>query len=672
MAEPEYLTFTGVVIKNLHTDRILASLTPEQIKYATYLGLASWAGFPIILSQVSVESPAIHEFLSAFFSTYPADALEAATAAPGSPLYYLLEYAAHFYSNSGNYLGFGDTKYIPRVSRAELAELLTPYPAVAALFESTADAIYSTDPSVLSLGWPPNNTTAYYSPRDFSEAEQTAIDAILKQAKISVNNTVIAREPTRYNVKTLSIAIDDTGVQLGEYNGLPVVVTKGWHSSALEKVNKWLTLARDAALNPIEAEALTHLIAHNETGDIAEHIAYSDSWVKDGDPIVESYIGVIECYRDPSGVRCEWEGWVAAVDPEESRFLHLFVERSADILRLLPYPPAYERPSFVPPSYNAINVLTACRKWLPAGINVPNYDEIRLSRGFKNVSLPNVILAVRPPRFSFVPDEVLPGFLEDWAGTRALGVAAHELYGHGSGTLLTEADIAKGVPDLLNPGRNVTTFWAEGETYQTVFGSIGPAYEEARAEATALHLSFKDEVLELFGIPPERRRRFKVNAAYLMLHGSIAQLGCYSPEVCQWKQAHTRARFAVLRAVLNWGRGATTVQKVDGKFKLFIDADNFDAVIDAVEKLVVHLNYYKSARLPEQAKEFFSGLTSIDEFWLEVRAQAAPIRLPRGIQSGATIVKKGDELTLVGQTKEEVTTIEFIRSNLQNIRIASE
>jgi dipeptidyl-peptidase-3 len=309
---------------------------------------------------------------------------------------------------------------------------------------------------------------------------------------------------------------------------------------------------------------------------------------------------------------------------------------------------------------------------LPAGINVPNYDEIRLCRGFRNVSLPNVILAVRPTRFSFVPDDVLCGFLDDWAGTRALRVAAHELYGHGSGTLLTQGDVAKGASDLVNPGRNVTTFWAEGEVFQTVFGSFGPPHEEARAEAAALHLLFKDEVIKLFEIPLEPPPRFRVNAADLMVHGSIAQLACYSPEVSQWKQTDTRARFAVLRAVLIWGRGVTTVQKVEGTFMSFINAANLDAVITAVEQLVVHLNYYKAARLPQQEKEFFSALTSIDDFWLEVPAQAASIRLPRGIQSGATIIKNGDELTLVGQTKAEVTIIEFIRSNLQAIRIGSE
>ena len=52
-----------------------------------------------------------------------------------------------------------------------------------------------------------------------------------------------------------------------------------------------------------------------------------------------------------------------------------------------------------------------------------------------------------------------------------LNVATHELYGHGSGDLLKkEAVVGQKVPDLLYPGKFVSTYYEEGETYQSVFG----------------------------------------------------------------------------------------------------------------------------------------------------------------------------------------------------------
>jgi dipeptidyl-peptidase-3 len=371
-------------------------------------------------------------------------------------------------------------------------------------------------------------------------------------------------------------------------------------------------------------------------------------------------------------MRCEWEGFVAAVNPEESRFLHEFVEKSEVVLSLLPYPKAYERASFVPPSYNATDILTFCSSAVPVGINIPNYDEIRLSKGFKNVSLSNVLPAVMPDQFNFLTDDVLPGFLEDFGDVRKLGIAAHELYGHGSGTLLKEADVVAGIPDLLNPSVNVRTFYAEGETFQQVFGPASSSYEECRAEATSLHLAFKDEVLELFGVPLERRFRFKVNSTLLMLRNALEGLVSYAPEVREWKQAHSRARFAVLRSVLIWGRGSLSVKKVEGKFKLTLDSAKFDGVVDAVELLVKHLNYFKATRLPEQGSEFLGMLTSLDDFWMEVRSQAMAVRTSRPIVCGPTVVKDENGLTFVNPKNPEPTTLDVVLSVTRNVKIASE
>jgi dipeptidyl-peptidase-3 len=262
MTAEQFLLKTGIEVGDLHVEKVISTLTPQQLNYATYLSLAGWAGFPILAAQTSREALKVHAFLTALIQTYPRDALQAAQ--PGTPLFFLVEYAAAFYYNGANYLGFGDSKFIPQIPKEELVALVASYPEISAKLAAVVDDIYSVDPPLLNLGWPPNNTTAYYEPSDFTKEEQIGVDALLAKAGIIQNNTIIVREETRYNVATFSIEVDEVGRNIGEFNGKPVVVTKGKFSDVLRKVNHWLSLAKGYAVNPIEAEALEHWVQDSD------------------------------------------------------------------------------------------------------------------------------------------------------------------------------------------------------------------------------------------------------------------------------------------------------------------------------------------------------------------------------------------------------------------------
>jgi hypothetical protein len=177
-------------IANLHTDETLANLTLAQVGYVTYLALAPWSDFPILLGQVSRQSALIHDFLSSFVSISPLSDLEAASTQRDTPLFFLLEYAIVFDCN-GATISISGTRNLSR------NKLVAPDRALSAKPVSVADALYSTDVSLRTLGGPPNSVTSYYDLPDFTQEEQRSID-LLAQAHISVNNTIIIRDPDRY------------------------------------------------------------------------------------------------------------------------------------------------------------------------------------------------------------------------------------------------------------------------------------------------------------------------------------------------------------------------------------------------------------------------------------------------------------------------------------------
>lgn len=653
-------------------------LTDREKRYAHHMARAAWLGARIILRQVSPESPAIFDFILELHRTCSGDWQSLIGPDVSSEhLQRFLTYAATFLSNVGNYYGSGDQKFIPGVDAAVLESLAGRSAILESLFGEISQSINARPP--FSLGLPSETAqSSYYPGNDITDSDLAMVSTILEQNHIFPENTRVRKTDDGTGFEVLLASVEEGDISqfpLPNGNG-SVTLRRGDHASDLRRVCAELMEASKFAANDLQRELLETYIDSFQSGSLDTYRQSQRIWVKDKAPKVENIFGFVEPYRDPHGIRAEFEALVAILDDQETTLLAKLVENSATFIRRLPWATPendgrgpFEKNLFEPPDFSSIHALAYCSSIIFPGINLPNYNDIRQEDGFKNVIIANRMVAEsQAKQYPFIDVSEAEQFQKHKFPAYYLWVVLHELLGHGTGRMMVETRDGNFNFDVKNPplnpitGEPITRWYGPGQTWTGQFGDLATTVDECRAELVGAYLMDDPELLELFGytdVSEIRAEDLTYNLYQQLGVDGLRGLSNFNLHGGKWGQAHSRAHFAMLKCLLRDGGGVMTVTHDRAKQSLTVRVDRSKILTHgkpALGKMLLHLHIFRCTGDAAGCRTYYEDLSRVDGEYVEWREAVLMNKPPPFVFVHANTFLDGDTVTL----KEYEPTIEGV------------
>ncbi|KAI1802972.1 dipeptidyl peptidase III [Daldinia bambusicola] len=608
---------TRVQIYKLGIEPLFNRLSMKEKLYSHYLSRAAWSGARIILRQVSPESIDIFEFILELHRSCGGDwnQFHENYGVAEEGLEAFLEFAATFLSNIGNY-------YLSNI------------------YENIRDSIFSVPP--FTLGYPSTLAqSSYYPGEPITKEEIVLVSRHMSANSILPENTRVRKVgDTWFEVLQASAGSPDRAESLSIDNSpVSVRLVPGDHAADLENICANLTKAVEYASNDTQKKYLMEYIESFRTGNLEVYRDSQRTWVTDKAPKVENIFGFVEPYRDPAGIRAEFEGLVAIADADETKLLVKLVENSDTFIRRLPWASTenngkglFEKSLFDPPDFSSIHALAYCSSIIFPGINLPNYNDIRQDVGFKNVIITNrMVVESTAMQWPFIDDSEIKTFQRHKYPAYYWWVVLHELLGHGTGKMMIEEPTNVFNFDSANPpinpldGKPISTWYKPGQTWTGQFGDLATTLDECRAELVGAYLMDDPELLAIFGFTDESSIQpsdLTYNLYQQLGVDGLRALSNYNVDSMTWGQAHSRAHFAILRCLLKHGHGCIDVHYDRATKKLRVWVDRSKIVSHgkkALGEMLLRLHVYRCTANVEGCRKYYEELSHVDEKCLKWR-----------------------------------------------------
>jgi len=223
-----------------------------------------------------------------------------------------------------------------------------------------------------ALGFPSDIAlSAYYpGPLRITQEEISLVSLALEQRSILPENTRMRKiqehQPAIFEVLQASVDEDAEPQTFSPPDSeVSIRIVRGDHSEELAKICSSLSHAIKYASNEKQELFLSQYIQSFQNGSLDVYRDSQRTWISDKSPRVENIFGFVEPYRDPYGVRAEFEGLVGIPDPEETRKLMTLVDNSGTFIKRLPWVKSgerenngkgpFERALFDPPDFASIH-----------------------------------------------------------------------------------------------------------------------------------------------------------------------------------------------------------------------------------------------------------------------------------------------------------------------------